>query len=210
MIKSKERISEFGEVFTSEREVNAMLDLVGDEAERIESRFLESACGSGNFLIEVLNRKIAIVAARYRSSQPDFERYLFLAVTSMYGVDIQLDNIEECRHRLLVLVESSHKKYFRAPRKGFLESIGFVLSRNILHGDALSMTVPGSDEAIVFSEWSFTRGSYVKRIEYTLANLLLYQPFEDGGLFSDLGSEAILPHPLKSHPARKFLEISDE
>ena len=94
--KSKQRVADHGEVFTAEREVNAMLDLVKQETERIESRFLEPACGDGNFLAEILRRKMAVVKARYGKHPDDYEKYTVLAVTSIYGVDILQDNVDEC------------------------------------------------------------------------------------------------------------------
>ena len=102
-IKSKERVKDKGEVFTNEREVNSMLDLVKSETERIDSRFLEPACGSGNFLIEILRRKLVVVTNRYKRNQTDWERYAVVAYSSCYGVDILEDNCEECRERLLKL-----------------------------------------------------------------------------------------------------------
>jgi len=81
-VKSKERVADHGEVFTAEREVNAMLDLVKHETERIESRFLEPACGTGNFLLEILSRKLSVVKANYRKSKSEYERYALLAVSS--------------------------------------------------------------------------------------------------------------------------------
>ena len=87
-VKSKKRVADHGEVFTSEREVNAMLDLVKQETERIDSRFLEPACGTGNFLVEILNRKLKIVKYRYKKSQLEFERNAIIAISSIYGVDI--------------------------------------------------------------------------------------------------------------------------
>ena len=95
-VKSKKRVTDHGEVFTSEREVNAMLELVKQETERIDSRFLEPACGNGNFLAEVLRRKLAIVEKKYKKSQLEYERYAILAVSSIYGVDILEDNAQEC------------------------------------------------------------------------------------------------------------------
>lgn len=99
-VKSRQRVADHGEVFTAEREVKAMCDLVKQETERIESRFLEPACGNGNFLAEVLTRKLAVVKSRYGKSPFDYERYSVLAMTSLYGVDILEDNAEECRQRL--------------------------------------------------------------------------------------------------------------
>ena len=91
-IKSKKRVAEYGEVFTAEREVKAMCDLVAQECDRIDSRFLEPACGDGNFLAEILTRKLTTVKKLYKSNPYDFERYSVLAITSLYGVDIMQDN----------------------------------------------------------------------------------------------------------------------
>lgn len=99
-VKSKQRVADHGEVFTAEREVNAMLDLVKQETERIDSRFLEPACGDGNFLAEILRRKLAVVKTNYRRNPADYEKYAVIAVTSIYGIDILQDNVEACRERL--------------------------------------------------------------------------------------------------------------
>src|SRR4051794_38450332 len=101
MVRSKQRVADHGEVFTPPELVEAMIDLVKTEAERIESRFLEPACGSGNFLVPVLRRKLAAVDARYRNS--DFERrhYALLALMSIYGIELLDDNVAECRENLL-------------------------------------------------------------------------------------------------------------
>ena len=112
MIKSKERITEFGEVFTSEREVKAMLDLVKGETERIESRFLEPACGNGNFLLEVINRKISVVRALYAKHQADFEKYSFIAASSVYGIDLLEDNVSECRERISTFILTFYQKLY--------------------------------------------------------------------------------------------------
>ena len=96
-IKSKQRVADHGEIFTNEREVNAMLDLVKQETERIESRFLEPACGEGAFLKEILRRKLEVVKNRYKKSPYDYERYAVLALTSIYGVDIM--NPMPCQKR---------------------------------------------------------------------------------------------------------------
>src|SRR6267378_6450727 len=99
-VKTKRRVSDHGEVLTGHREVNAMLVLLKEETERIDSRFLEPACGDGNFLSAILERKLAVVERRYGKSQLDFERYAVLAVSSIYGIDILEDNVRQCRHRL--------------------------------------------------------------------------------------------------------------
>ena len=100
-IKSKQRVADHWEVFTREQEVNAMLDLVKDETLRIESRFLEPACGDGNFLIQILKRKLEIVEKNYRTSQREYEFYAVLAICSIYGIEFLKDNVEACRKRLL-------------------------------------------------------------------------------------------------------------
>lgn len=99
-VKSKERVANHGEVFTAEREVNAMLDLVKEETERIDSRFLEPACGDGNFLVKILERKLTAVKSKYKKFPADFEKYSLLAVTSIYGIDILKDNVKNCQNRL--------------------------------------------------------------------------------------------------------------
>ena len=113
-VRTKKRVSDHGEVLTGQREVNAMLDLVKQETERIDSRFLEPACGDGNFLIAILERKLAIVEKRYGKSQLDFERYAVLAVSSIYGIDILPDNVRDCRRRLFEIFDSNYTRLFKA------------------------------------------------------------------------------------------------
>ena len=111
-IVSKKRVADHGEVFTSQREVNAMLDMVKHETQRIDSRFLEPACGTGNFLAEILSRKLDVVEGRYRQSPVELERYTLLAVTSIYGIDLLLDNVTQCRRRLLEIVKTKFPGQF--------------------------------------------------------------------------------------------------
>lgn len=209
--RSKQRVADHGEVFTSEREVNAMLDLVKQETERIDSRFLEPACGTGNFLAEVLRRKLAVVRERYAKSQVEWERYAVLAVTSLYGVDILADNVRECRERLFALFDADYTELFRAAcKEECRNSIRFVLGKNILWGDALSLNTPDADaKPIIFSEWSPVNGTMIKRRDFTLANLLQSQPLEDQNLFSDLGDKAFIPKPVGDFPLVYFLALAD-
>ncbi|MFN3989175.1 MAG: SAM-dependent DNA methyltransferase [Erythrobacter sp.] len=211
IIKSRQRVSDHGEVFTADREVNAMLDLVKPETERIDSRFLEPACGSGNFLIEVLRRKLAIVAGRYGKSQLDFERYSIVALGSIYGVDLLEDNVAECRDRLFDYFDKVYSKHFGDKcRPECRMSAKFVLERNIICGDALTMKTAGkTPEPIVFSEWSPVNGSLVKRRDYSLAHLLVYQPMEGPSLFSDLGEEAFIPKPVRDFPLTHYLKLAE-
>ena len=140
-VKSKKRVADHGEVFTNEREVNAMLDLVKNETERIDSRFLEPACGNGNFLAEVLRRKLKVVDQRYGNNQMDWERYAVIAVSSIYGVDILEDNAKECRERLYVIFDDFYTALFKDKcKEECRRSIRFLFDRNILWGDALDFT----------------------------------------------------------------------
>lgn len=211
-IKSKQRVTDHGEVFTSEREVNAMLDLVKQETERIDSRFLEPACGTGNFLVEILRRKLDVVETRYKKNQLDYERYSVIAVSSIYGVELLTDNAEACRERLSdIFVERYTKLYKKEIKEECIRSIKYILGRNIVVGDALTLkTVGDKEEPIVFTEWSSVNGSMVKRRDYTLANLLANQPMDEPNLFSDLGDKAFLPTPVKDYPLIHFLKIGQE
>jgi|SRR6056297_1957258 len=139
-VKSRKRVTDHGEVFTAEREVNAMLDLVKQETERIDSRFLEPACGDGNFLAEILRRKLTVVKNRYRRNSSDYEKYAVLAATSIYGVDILEDNIEACRNRMFKIWD---KEYTKICKKDVNDecrhAVKFIFKRNILCGDALTL-----------------------------------------------------------------------
>lgn len=208
--KSKQRVSDHGEVFTSEREVNAMLDLVKQETERIDSRFLEPACGTGNFLVEILNRKLNVVISKYKKSQLEFERYAIIAVSSIYGIDILEDNVEECRNRLFKIVNDAYISIFKANcKEECRESIKYILEKNILRGDALTLKKVDSEQPIVFAEWSPVNGSMIKRRDYTMANLLENQPMDGMNLFSDLGDKAFIPQPVAEYTLTHFLKLSE-
>ena len=206
-IKSRRRVADHGEVFTNEREVKAMLNLVRKETERIESRFLEPACGTGNFLHAVLERKLTVIDERYKKSQTDFEKNALLAVGSIYGIDVLMDNVLECRKRLLqLLLEFYARRFLTSERPAFQRSVEFVLSRNIIHGDALTLMNPEGTRPIVFSEWTILRNS-IKRRDYTMIDLLASQPLDGPNLFSDLGDQAFIPTPVGEFPVTNYLEL---
>jgi SAM-dependent methyltransferase len=139
-VVSKKRVTDHGEVYTAKREVNAMLDLVKQETERIESRFLEPACGTGNFLAEVLDRKLCVVENRYSKSQLEYERYSVLAISSVYGIDILEDNVIECRKRLFgIFNEKYNNLYKEAVKEECKKAVQYILKRNIIWGDALTL-----------------------------------------------------------------------
>ena len=185
-IKSKERVAERGEVFTAEREVKAMCDLVKDQCEDIYSRFLEPACGDGNFLAEILRRKLEVVKKEYKKHPDEYEVSSVIAITSIYGVDIMMDNVLACRERMF---EIWNKEYTANCKKTAndetREVVKFILSRNIILGNALSMMCvdengEDTDEPIMFSEWTFPKGKLLfKRKDYRLDVLLKENPDEE-------------------------------
>lgn len=209
---SKKRIADHGEVFTSEREVNAMLDLVKQETERIESRFLEPACGTGNFLTKILERKLRVIEMRYRKNQLEFERNLVLAVSSIYGIDILEDNAIECRKRLFEIVDKAYTALFKKTGKDEIgKVIQFILDRNIIHGDALTLKTVGEEpQPIIFSEWSPINGSQIKRRDFAFKELIEQSSMRELPLFSDVGEKAFIPTPIKEYPPIHFLKVGNE
>ncbi len=210
-VVSKQRVVDHGEVYTGAREVNAMLDLVKPETERIDSRFLEPACGTGNFLAEILRRKLAVVDGRYGKSQLEFERYGVLAVASLYGIDILLDNVVECRRRLLALFDERYTARFRAKAKDECRAaVRFILAHNIIHGDALTLkTVGDAPQPIVFAEWALVRGSQIKRRDFTFRELLDRAGRKELALFGQ-DRAAFIPEPVREYPPTHFLELGQE
>lgn len=190
LVRSKRRVADHGEVFTPPELVEAMLDLVNDEAGRIESRFLEPACGSGNFLVQALRRKLATVHARYGTSRFEQRHHALLALMSVYGIELLADNVAECRDNL-------HDAFVDAvgvnpDEEWFAASIN-VLDLNIVHGDALSMTTQGATpQPITFAEWSYLgKGKYHRR-DFRFDTLTQMSSFgEEGTLFADLGKHEI-------------------
>lgn len=208
---SKQRVTDHGEVFTNKREVNAMLDLVKQETERIDSRFLEPACGTGNFLAEILERKLQVVESRYEKIQLEYERNAVLAVSSIYGIDILEDNVAECRNRLLEIFHNRYQAKFKsAVNPECTRSIQYILQRNIIWGNALDlMTVGNAPVQIVFSEWSLINGSMLKRRDFTFHGLLDHAKMKEMPLFSDLGEDVFIPTPVREFPVVHFLKVAD-
>ena len=183
-VKSRQRVTDHGEVFTADREVNAMLDLVKQETERVDSRFLEPACGDGNFLAEILRRKLE--AAKRRAIPPrkkkplplEFEKQSVIAVASIYGVDLMMDNVQACRERLYGIWNEEYEAVCKKEvSDDCKEAVRFILSRNIVCGNALSLKEVDNDgndteEPIIFSEWSFVMGNRMQRKDYRFDKLL--------------------------------------
>lgn len=202
-IKSKERVSQHGEVFTAEREVNAMLDLVAQETERIESRFLEPACGDGNFLIEILRRKLAVCRRRVEAkqyTQLQYERNVVLAVSSIYGIELLQDNAEACRKRLFRYFCEQYEELFGDKcKQQCRDAVEYLLQKNIIMGDALTYKrVDNPNEWIIVSEWGFIGDGKVVRRDYSFSYLVATG--QGGDLFSDT--------PCDTFPPVYFLDIN--
>lgn len=210
-VVSKKRVADHGEVLTGKREVSAMLDLVKQETERIESRFLEPACGTGNFLSEIFERKLRVVASRYGKAQLEYERNAILATASIYGIDILQDNVQECQKRIFCIFDLHYTALFKTRAKEKCrEAVRYILGRNIICGDALTLKTGGSNpQHIVFSEWSSVGGSRLKRRDFTFHGLFEQELIMKAPLISDLGEDVFIPTPEKDYPLTHFLEVAD-
>jgi len=215
-VKSKQRVKDHGEVFTPDFIVNDMLGLVKNETERIESRFLEPACGDGNFLAPILERKLEVVKKKYKSSQVEFERSALLAVSSIYGVELLYDNVSVCIERLFKIIDDKYSKVFKDKcNDDFRKSLRFILNRNILQGNALDLKTADGKEYIIFSEWSIINGSLIKRRDFRFLALSSFYnprtlPFDSVKEISDTGQEFFSPKPLKEFPLKHYLKLDYE
>lgn len=203
MVKSKQRVADHGEVFTPAWMVKAMLDLVKDESERIDSRFLEPACGDGNFLVEVLRRKLVAVELKY--GQADFERrhYALLALMCIYGIELLQDNIADCRKNLLEIFAD----YLQLEASDdFYRAAVCVLSLNLIHGDALTMRV-WDGSPITFAEWAYLWKGRFQRRDFSFKALTQSSAFStEGELFAQLGKHEIFT-PIKTYPPMTVSEL---
>lgn len=205
LVKSKQRVADHGEVFTPPELVEAMIDLVRDEAARIESRFLEPACGSGNFLIPVLLRKFATVEARYGRSEFERRHHALCALMSVYGIDILPDNVAECRDSLLAAFHG----FLGVGSGDWLAAASAVLDVNIVHGDALTMRTKGHfDEPITFAEWSYLGKGRFHRRDFRFDTMTQMSSFgEEDTLFADLGKHEIFT-PTEDHGVLTVADIA--
>ena len=228
-IKSRKRVTDHGEVFTSEREVNAMLDLVKSETERIESRFLEPACGDGNFLAEILRRKLeaAKKASKYRGKvfTADYEKKAITALCSMYGVELLQDNVDACIERLYGIWDKEYTKVMKAEANDVARNVAkYILKKNILCGDTLTM-LKADGSPIIFSQWDFVMGDNIKRRDFRLDELMRggKDSVENDGS-GQMSIDDIVPHstftydsmtgtwmpdPIKEYPPTDYRRIVD-
>jgi hypothetical protein len=202
--RSKQRIADHGEVFTPAWIVEAMLDLVKDEAERIDSRVLEPACGSGNFLVPVLRRKLAGVELKF--GRADFEKrhYALLALMCTYGIELLADNVAACRANLLeTLID-----YLNLDESEDLyRAASYVLSQNLVHGDALKMRT-SDDQPITFAEWGYLGKGRFQRRDFRLDTLALSSAFSaEDSLFAHLGKHEIFT-PTKTYPSMTVRDLA--
>ena len=195
-VRSKQRVADHGEVFTPAWLVEAMLDLVKDETERIDSRFLEPACGSGNFLVQVLRRKLAAVEFKYAKSDFEKGQYALLSLMCIYGVELLSDNVDECHNNLLQIFAD----YLDLEAAGHLYRAGaYVLSQNLVHGDALTM-LTDAGEPITFAEWGYLGKGKFQRRDFRFDSLALSATFsEEGSLFAELGKHELFM-PTRTYP----------
>jgi hypothetical protein len=203
-VKSKQRVADHGEVFTPVWMVEAMLDLVKDETERIDSRFLEPACGSGKFLVRILQRKLAAVELKFGKSDFAKRHYALLALMCTYGIELLEDNIAECRANMLEILadylnlEESDEIYRAA---------SYVLSQNIVHGDALKMRTSDT-EPITFAEWGYLGKGKFQRRDFRLDVLTQMSGFiAQSPLFAHLGKHEIFT-PTTTYPPMTVSELA--
>jgi hypothetical protein len=203
LVKSKQRVADHGEVFTPDWIVDAMLNLVKAETERIDSRFLEPTCGSGNFLVQVLHRKLMAVEIKYGKSEFEKRHYALLGLMCIYGIELLPDNIAECRDTLLDTLAD----YLGANETDDIYSAGaFVLSQNIVHGDALTM-LTSEGQPITFAEWGYLGKGKFQRRDFRFDTLTQSAAFSEAGtLFADLGMHEIFI-PSKSWAVMSVNEL---
>ena len=211
-VVSRQRVADHGEVFTAQREVKAMVDLVSDEAARIDARFLEPACGTGNFLVEILSRKLNVVRARFGENKTQCRVQSLLALASLYGIDILEDNVEKCRSRLLGFFTDACKwEDGEALADQYFKSAAFILSKNIVWADALTMKLVGKEEGISFVEWAIVANKFKGRI-FRYADM--QQDIRaDDALFhfsahqNESGESVFITEPVSEYPLTHYLEL---
>ena len=203
-IKSRQRVADHGEVFTNPREVNAMLDLVRDESFRLDSRFLEPACGDGNFLVEILRRKLSLL--QDTKTQTEWEFQSLIAVGSCYGIDILPDNAEACRTRLEHYVLSQHPTPERLPVDSpYLLSLRYMLRKNIVCGDALTYRTTEKNP-ITFCEWTPIAGSMQFSRRDFQFDFLVTQSHQYS-LFDEQGEEQSFDEPVHTYPPLHYTQL---
>jgi hypothetical protein len=204
LIKSKQRVADHGEVFTPPWMVDAMLDLVKGETERIDARFLEPACGSGNFLVRILQRKLAAVELKFGKSEFEKRHYALLGLMCTYGIELLADNIAECTQNMLAIFAG----YIGlAETDDLYLAARHVLAQNLVHGDALTMLTAGGTP-IVFAEWGYLGKGKFQRRDFRFDVLTQMSTFSaEGSLFAELGKHEIFT-PIKTYPTQTVADLA--
>jgi hypothetical protein len=203
LVKSKQRVADHGEVFTPAWLVENMLDLVKSESERIDSRVLEPACGSGNFLVPVLCRKLATVEVRHGRSDFEKRHYALFSLMCIYGIELLADNAAECRNSLL----AAYTDYLGVGLDDvWARAAANVLKENIVQADALTMTTVAG-ETITFAEWGYLGRGKFQRRDFRYDTLTQMSSFGEDTLFGDLGHQEILT-PMRTFPRMTVVEIA--
>nr|WP_155048980.1 N-6 DNA methylase [Microbacterium sp. ZXX196] len=202
MVKSRQRVADHGEVFTPRWLVEDMLNLVQSETERIDSRFLEPACGSGNFLVPILERKLVAVERRHGASVFERRHYALYALMCVYGIELLEDNARECRENL----SGTFARFLKsdAPDE-WIRAADAVLAANIVQGDALKMTT-ATGAPIVFPEWGYLGRGRFQRRDFAYDNLTQRSSFQ-GTLFQGFDEHDIFT-PERTYPAMTVAEIA--
>jgi len=205
LVKSRQRVADHGEVFTPGWLVQAMLDQVKDETERIDARFLEPACGSGNFIVPVLRRKLRAVERRFGRSDFEVRHYSLLGLMCIYGIELLADNVQECRANMLeVMVD----QLGIGRDDDLARAAAYVLSQNIVHGDAMTMrTRRGAP--ITFAEWGYLGKGRFQRRDFRLDTLTQSAALgEQSTLFADMGKQEIFT-PTRSYPPVTMRDLAE-
>ena len=197
-------MADHGEVFTPAWMVEAMLDLVEAETARVDSRFLEPACGSGNFLVPVLRRKLVAVELKFARSDFEKRHYALFGLMCTYGIELLPDNIAECRDNMLEILSN----YLNLDDSDDLyRAAAYVLSQNVVHGDALTM-LTSDGRPITFAEWGYLGKGKFQRRDFRLDTLTQSAAFaEEGTLFADLGQHEIFT-PSRTYPPMTVHELA--
>lgn len=205
LVKSKQRVADHGEVFTPTWMVEDMLNLVKEESERIDSRVLEPACGSGNFLVAVLTRKLLTVAAKHGKSDFEKRHYALFALMCTYGIELLPDNAQECRDNLAALFNAflgidEDDDWARAARA--------VLAVNIVQGDALTMSTRDGGP-IAFAEWGYLGKGKFQRRDFRYDELTQRSAWEaEGSLFANMGADLFAPQT--TYPTMTVAELAEQ
>lgn len=210
LVKSKQRVTDHGEVFTPAWMVRAMLDLVQDESERIDARFLEPACGSGNFLVQIAQRKLTTARLKYGPCDFNYPHYALLGIMSIYGIELLHDNIIECRANVLAVFAQALQL---SPTDDLYRAATAVLSLNLVHGDAQTLQTQNlPNQPIIFAEWHYLGNGTYQRRDFCFSHLSQTAAHaaadrQNGSLFLEESQQA--EHiPLKIYPPMTVQDLA--